>query len=227
MTLSELPDIEINKSIRSKRLRLRIDGTSIRVTAPWFCTHKQIQQFVQDSEAWIVQTWQAQQSKIQQIDRVLPLSLQLFNLENSIQIQYIQQKLNYKFDSVMNELSVSDRQPQQYLKAFVIDYAKQHLPVYLAQVSDQCGLAYHGCKIRQPKTRWGSCTARHDIMLNSALVLFPQEITRYVCVHELAHTKHFDHSAQFWAEVAKYDPDFKLNRKKLKITPLPYWWMHN
>lgn len=33
----------------------------------------------------------------------------------------------------------------------------------------------------------------------------PAQITRYVCIHELAHTKHFDHSPAFWAEVAKFD----------------------
>lgn len=34
----------------------------------------------------------------------------------------------------------------------------------------------------------------------------PAHITRYVCIHELAHTKHFDHSPAFWAEVAKVRP---------------------
>ena len=66
--------------------------------------------------------------------------------------------------------------------------------------------------------------AKHDIMLNSALVLFPEAITRYVCVHELAHTQHFDHSARFWAEVAKYDAAFQQHRKTLKTTALPHWW---
>ena len=61
-------------------------------------------------------------------------------------------------------------------------------------------------------------------MLNSALVLFPEAITRYVCVHELAHTQYFDHSARFWAEVAKYDAAFQQHQRTLKTTALPYWW---
>ena len=224
MTLSDLPDIQITKNVRAKRLRLRVDESSIRITAPWFCSNKQIQQFIQDSEAWLIKTWQAQQSRMQQVDRTLPSELRLFNLTQPIHIQYKQQKNNYKFDLVTNELMISDRQPEQYLKAFVIDYAKQHLPVYLSQVSAQCGLCYQGCNIRQPKTRWGSCSAKHDIMLNSAVVLFAENIVHYLCVHELAHTRHFDHSAKFWAEVAKHDPDFQSNRKQLKTIPLPYWW---
>ena len=85
-------------------------------------------------------------------------------------------------------------------------------------------MPYGKCAIRQPKTRWGSCTSKHDIMLNSGLVLFPKDITRYVCVHELAHTKHFDHSASFWNEVLKHDANFQQHRKILKSTPMPWWW---
>lgn len=42
-----------------------------------------------------------------------------------------------------------------------------YLPIYLQQVSQDIGLNYVDCSIRQPKTRWGSCTSKHDIMLNS------------------------------------------------------------
>lgn len=224
MTLSDLPEIQISKNIRSKRLRLRVGVDSIRVTAPWFCTKKQIQNFIQDSEAWILKTWQSQQGRIEKIDRTFPESLQLFDLEQPIQILCMSQKHNFIFEPENRMLYLSDRHPDAYLKASVIDYAKQQLPVYLAKIADECGLSYEKCNIRQPKTRWGSCSATHDIMLNSAIVLFPEYIVRYLCVHELAHTKHFDHSPQFWAEVAKHDPDFKIHRKMLKTTPLPYWW---
>lgn len=61
-------------------------------------------------------------------------------------------------------------------------------------------------------------------MLNAALVLMPESIVRSVCVHELAHTKHFDHSEAFWAEVAKHDPNYIEHRKQLKQVQLPSWY---
>lgn len=91
-------------------------------------------------------------------------------------------------------------------------------------MSVETGLKFGECSIRQPKTRWGSCTARHDIMLNSALVLVDHVITRYVCVHELAHTQHFDHSSAFWSEVEKHDANYKNHRKILKSGVMPWWW---
>ena len=172
----------------------------------------------------MVQTWQKQQANLVQIDQTLPIELWLFNRQNALTVSYKTQKNAYILDEDNHQLWISDRQPESYLKSFVIAYAKQHLPVYLQQISHETGLKFAQCSIRQPKTRWGSCSAKHDIMLNSALVLFPEAITRYVCVHELAHTQHFDHSARFWAEVAKYDAAFQQHQKTLKTTALPYWW---
>lgn len=224
MTLADLPEIQITHHARATRLRLRVEPTQIRLTVPKFCSKRQIQDFLNQSEQWMVETWQKQQASLVQIDRILPTELRLFNRQNALTVSYKTQKNAYILDEHNHQLWISDRQPESYLKSFVIAYAKQHLPIYLQQISHEAGLKFAQCSIRQPKTRWGSCSAKHDIMLNSALVLFPEAITRYVCVHELAHTQHFDHSARFWSEVAKYDAAFQQHRKTLKTTALPHWW---
>jgi len=224
MTLADLPEIQITHHARATRLRLRVEPTQIRLTVPKFCSKRQIQDFLNQSEQWMVETWQKQQASLVQIDQTLPTELRLFNRQNALTVSYKTQKNAYILDEYNHQLWISDHQPESYLKSFVIAYAKQHLPIYLQQISHETGLKFAQCSIRQPKTRWGSCSAKHDIMLNSALVLFPEAITRYVCVHELAHTQHFDHSARFWMEVAKYDAAFQQHQRTLKTTALPYWW---
>ncbi|WP_349929586.1 SprT family zinc-dependent metalloprotease [Acinetobacter sp. A1-4-2] len=221
---SNLPEIQITRKLRATRLRLRVEPMQIKLTVPQFCTQRQVQDFLKQSEQWMIETWQKQQEKAGQIDKSLPTELKLFNLGQPLQIAYQSQKNSFIYDELRNQLLISDRQPEQYLKAFVIAYAKQHLPLYLGDVSQESNLSFGKCAIRQPKTRWGSCTSKHDIMLNSGLVLFPEKTTRYVCVHELAHTKHFDHSPHFWAEVQKHDANYQQHRKILKSSPMPWWW---
>lgn len=223
--IPNLPEIQITRKLRATRLRLRVEPTQIKLTVPQFCTQRQVQDFLKQSEQWMIETWQKQQEKTGQIDKTLPVELELFNLEQPLSIVYKVQKHSFILDEENHQLFISDRQPEQYLKSFVIAYAKEYLPIYLKQVSSETGLKYGECSIRQPKTRWGSCSARHDIMLNSALVLFPEQVARYVAVHELAHTKHFDHSSNFWAEVQKHDVNFQQHRKILKTTPMPWWWI--
>ena len=218
-----LPEIQITRKLRATRLRLRVEPTQIKLTVPQFCTQHQVQDFLKQSEQWMIETWQKQQEKTGLQDRSLPTEVKLFNLEHPLMIIYQTQKKSFVLDEHNHQLCISDRHPENYLKAFVLAYAKDQLPLYLANISQDIQLPFNLCNIRQPKTRWGSCSAKHDIMLNSALVLFPENIVRYLCVHELAHTRHFDHSPRFWAEVAKHDPAYSSHRKILKNTIMPWF----
>ena len=49
MTLSDLPEIKIVRNVRSTRLRLRVEPTQIRLTAPVLCSKRQIQNFIDQS----------------------------------------------------------------------------------------------------------------------------------------------------------------------------------
>jgi predicted metal-dependent hydrolase len=70
--------------------------------------------------------------------------------------------------------------------------------------------------VRSQKTRWGSCSAKNDISLNSALIKCPPKIIDYVIYHELAHTIEKNHSKRFWDLLATYFPDYPESRKWLK-----------
>jgi predicted metal-dependent hydrolase len=47
--------------------------------------------------------------------------------------------------------------------------------------------------------------------------MVPLDALEYVVVHELAHTRHHNHSTAFWGLVAQMMPDFKKRRQWLKL----------
>ncbi len=72
-------------------------------------------------------------------------------------------------------------------------------------------------KFKQVMSRWGSCDKRSGvIMLSVKLLLVEPKLFDYVCVHELAHLRHADHSDLFWDCVARKLPQWKLLRKQLR-----------
>ncbi len=95
------------------------------------------------------------------------------------------------------------------LQKWLNEQARQHLLPWLAQTALELELPYTKACIRAQKTRWGSCSANRGINLNRNLLFLPPALVRYLFVHELSHTRHMNHSPQFWKQVAKAEPDYR------------------
>ncbi len=76
---------------------------------------------------------------------------------------------------------------------------------------------FHPTKIsvRGQTTRWGSCSRRGTLSINYKLMQLSREAIDYVLIHELCHLRQMNHSNKFWAEVAKYIPDYKRLDKEV------------
>ena len=94
--------------------------------------------------------------------------------------------------------------------------AKEVLPPLVAQYAAILGVTYHRITIRHQKTRWGSCSSQGNLNFNCLLMLVPPAVRDYVIVHELCHRKELNHSARFWAEVARVMPDYRQHERWLK-----------
>lgn len=97
-----------------------------------------------------------------------------------------------------------------------IEKAKKVIPQKVAYFAGRMGVIYGRITIREQKTRWGSCSSAGNLNFNWKLMLLPEDLLDYVVVHELAHRREMNHSADFWAVVEAEMPDYKERRKRLK-----------
>ncbi len=75
---------------------------------------------------------------------------------------------------------------------------------------------YNLLRFKRTGGRFGSLSSNKNINISLRLLFAPRTIFRYVCAHELAHLKEFNHSKKFWAEVKNAVPDYKECEKWLK-----------
>jgi predicted metal-dependent hydrolase len=70
--------------------------------------------------------------------------------------------------------------------------------------------------IRSMKRRWGSCSSKGRITINSELIKIDDLFTDYVILHELCHLKQHNHGPGFYRLLSEVFPDWKNVRKELR-----------
>lgn len=75
---------------------------------------------------------------------------------------------------------------------------------------------YKLCRFKRMNHRFGSCSSKGNINIAYRLLFAPREVFIYVCIHELAHLKEFNHSKDFWNLVKEAMPNYKNTERWLK-----------
>lgn len=111
------------------------------------------------------------------------------------------------------------------LKNWLKRKAEYYLSGEIRGLSVQYQLPFNQLKVRFQKTRWGSCSSDRNINLNCCLLFLTSDLVRYVCIHELCHTRYLNHSKAYWALVASVEGDYKQLDSRLKSmeSTVPYW----
>ena len=94
--------------------------------------------------------------------------------------------------------------------------ATEYLPERLKHISEKIDLKYNNLSLRNQKTLWGSCSSKNNINLNINLMRLPSHLIDYVLLHELVHTKHKNHGADFWNTLNQYSGNAKKLTRELK-----------
>lgn len=71
-------------------------------------------------------------------------------------------------------------------------------------------------QIRKMEKRWGSCTAKGDLIFNEELIKAPKSCIEYVVIHELCHLIERDHTQKFYSLLISFLPDWQQRKQRLE-----------
>lgn len=114
---------------------------------------------------------------------------------------------------------------RRVLRRWLLAHARAAFEPRLAELASQFGFHYRTLCVRTQRSRWGSCSTRGAISLNLALLFQTPAVLRYLMCHELAHTRHMNHSAAFWRCVAACEPQWQRLDRELGQgwARVPHW----
>lgn len=124
---------------------------------------------------------------------------------------WIEEARNKVLTSLNNKI-VIDYQKEMELKEKALDIIAKKVTYY----SKIMGVKPSKIVIGNAKSYWGYCDIKNNINFSWRLMLASDKAIDYVVLHELTHIKHHNHSKEFWSDVEKFIPDYKILNQELK-----------
>lgn len=208
----------VTKQVKNINMRISSRG-EIVVSANPFVPMEKIDDFVSSKALWIIKNLKSIEEKAQHT-MIDDKHIMLFG--NSLKIRKTTGKYNhvsYDKDTLYVQCkpgSDSEKVIRQFLDKLCKDVFLDIATLTYRSLSDY-HLEFPQIKIRDMKSRWGSCTpAKNSITLNKKLIHYPFEFMEYVILHEFVHFIQPNHSKAFYHIIENYMPDYKSRMELAK-----------
>ncbi|HEX3032765.1 MAG TPA: SprT family zinc-dependent metalloprotease [Bacillota bacterium] len=218
----------LQESKQARHISLIIDGAGLRVVKPTAAALTEVERVLAAKSQWISKhycnylqlqaalkpgDWNPEQGLVWQ-GTSYPLTISAAKSKSTV-ITFD----GLAFRAVLIE-NVDATTRRALLAAAIEKWYRQaaagHIRARLDHYCSIMGVTYNTLRIKEQKTRWGSCSKLGNVNFNWRLMLAPEWVIDYVIVHELCHLRVLNHSHQFWRLVARYMPDYAQAREWLK-----------
>jgi predicted metal-dependent hydrolase len=204
----------MRKSRRARYLSLRLDPVedAVELVLPWGVSLREGLRFAATKTAWLSANLEARPPRILFID--------------GVRIPYLGSDHRIVHDpaaraGVRREAGcILVSGAPEFLPRRVRDWLKREAAQILAErarvTAARIGRRAPRVRVRDPKSRWGSCAPDGGLSFSWRLVLAPESVLDYVVAHEVAHLVHANHGKRFWRLVAELATEGEAARAWLR-----------
>ena len=208
--------LTLKRNARARRIILRLDrsGRGVQITLPLRASRLKALDFAKSHSDWI-------RSRIAKIPERIAFApgavIPLRGVPHEIRhVPWLRAVVRVAPSNgvcpgmieIAGEASHLVRRCRDWLKV----QAKKDLMAASAAHAEAMGVSFRKVAVRDQTTRWGSCSTTGQLSYSWRLILAPPFVLDYVAAHEVAHLKHMNHGARFWALVKRHCPDFNRAR---------------
>jgi predicted metal-dependent hydrolase len=207
----------IRRSDRARRLRIVVAPSGVEVVLPRRMALRDAEAFVAEKRPWIERTLR----QYKDAEAALPP----VRLEDGGEVPYLGNSLALRVhvERWRTRPGVSRRgstlhvgvleRGEDAVRDALVRWYRRRARVEVAERLDwatlRAGSSYTKLQIRDPSSRWASCSSTGAMSFSWRLLMAPEEVLAYVVEHEVAHLDVMDHSKRFWNLLASRCPDYR------------------
>lgn len=199
----------------AQKLRVRVGVHGVEVVQPGTREPEDVSAFLCANSTWII-------SQLERVERLQSVRRPHLNQEGKIlyrgtptpvQVEDIvrRQTTNQVIFAQDRIIIVRGRASQTPLARSLENWLRKQARVAIDQqlnaVTNRIKRYPNKVYIMDQRTKWGNCSALHNLSFNWRLIMAPDFVLRYLVTHEVVHLAVPDHSKKFWLTVQSLCPD--------------------
>lgn len=202
--------LEVRRSPSSRRITLRFNPQTdaMLLTMPAYCRPHQVVEFLESRKDWI-------RRHISTLPPRIPLQFGTVIEVLGKELEIFPAQVRSRRKNLLPVLASPGRCEaivQEMLATMLLKYIEPKAKRYAKKISKEV----ESIVIRDPHSRWGSCTHDGKLMFSWRLVFAPKHVIDYLVAHEVAHLRYHNHGPRFWQTVEEILPRYKAGRDWLK-----------
>jgi predicted metal-dependent hydrolase len=201
-------EVEVRRSDRARTTRIQLGrDVPLRIIVPSGASNEYAAQALRNKASWVL-------GRLRQVEEARQYEPEL-DLADPAKVWVH----GASFDIVESEVRYAQLQDGRLLvpggdaegstRRWYRRAAGKALRKLVVEEAERLGVTVASVGIRDQRTRWGSCSRGGHISLNWRLLIVPEDVARYVVVHELVHLHVPNHSKAFWRALGATLPDWR------------------
>ena len=212
----------VRRSARARHVRFVVSADGLVVVVPnRFSVSRDLPPLLEEKKDWIAKALEKVAARAQQkTDTIgVPDVIDLRALEEQWRVVFaplVRERLTEENGTITLTSDFSESEAIAALNRWLHVKGCARLPGLLDKEAGRHRFSYSKVTIKEQKSRWGSCSSKGKINLNSRLLFLPLRLARHIILHELCHLKEMNHSKAFHDLLCSIDPDAKTHAAQLR-----------